>query len=151
MYISLDVGGAHRKCGRVMLVSVTFIFLKTEPLNYAYENSSIFIGSSETGCQFIFLVFMWRHCGHIGVQNNSEKRLLGLWLYYCAKLERRFVIVLYTNMAVSSREWKSRNASAIKRAENIFAALNSEKNGWQKPSWTWMKSAWENCWSWSFQ
>ena len=56
----------------------------------------------------LFLVFMWRHCGHIGVQNNSEKNLLGLWLYHYAKLERRFAIVFYTNMAVSSREWKPR-------------------------------------------
>ena len=49
---------------------------------------------------------MWRHSGHVGVQNNSEKNLLGIWFYYYANFERHFAIVLYTNMAVSSREWK---------------------------------------------
>ena len=44
------------------------------------------------------LVLMWRHGGHIGVQNNSEKGLLGIWFYYYAKPERHFAIVLYTNM-----------------------------------------------------
>ena len=56
----------------------------------------------------LFSVFMWPHRGHIGVQNNSEKSLLGIWFYYYAKLERHFAIVLYTNKAVSSREWKPR-------------------------------------------
>ena len=41
---------------------------------------------------------------HVGVQNNSEKSPLGIWLYYYAKLQRHFVIVLYTNMVVSSYE-----------------------------------------------
>ena len=55
-----------------------------------------------------FLVFKWRHGGHVGVQDNSAKTLLGIWFYYYAKLERHFAIVLYTNMALSSREWKPR-------------------------------------------
>ena len=55
-----------------------------------------------------FSVFVWRHGGHVGVQNNSEKSLLGLWFYYYAKLKRNFAIVLYTNMATSSRDWKPR-------------------------------------------
>ena len=28
----------------------------------------------------LFLVFTWRHGGRVGVQNNSEKSLLGIWL-----------------------------------------------------------------------
>ena len=60
----------------------------------------------KTACTFS--VFMWRHDGHVGVQNNSEKSLLGFRFFYYAKLERHFVIVLYTSMAVSSREWKPR-------------------------------------------
>ena len=54
----------------------------------------------------LFSVFTWRHGGH--VLNNRETSLLGIWFYYYAKLERHFAIVLYTNMAVSSREWKPR-------------------------------------------
>ena len=53
---------------------------------------------------------MWRHGGHVGVQNNSGKSLLGIWFYYYEKLERHYAIVLHTNMAVSSREWKPRIA-----------------------------------------
>ena len=37
----------------------------------------------------------------------------------------------------------SSNASAIRRTENIFAALR--KNGWQKPFWTRIKSTWKSC------
>ena len=44
------------------------------------------------------------YSGHVGVQNNREKSLLGIWLYYYAKHEPSFPIVLYTNMAVSSRD-----------------------------------------------
>ena len=55
-----------------------------------------------------FLVFKWRHGGHVGVQNNNEKNILGIRFYYYAKLERHFAIVLYTNMAVLSHEWKPR-------------------------------------------
>ena len=51
---------------------------------------------------------MWRHGGHVDVQNNSEKSLLGLSFFYYAKWERQFAIVLYTDKAVSPREWKSR-------------------------------------------
>ena len=50
-----------------------------------------------------FLVCTWRHGGHVGVQNNGEKSLLGIWPYYYAKLERHFAIVLYTNMSAQSR------------------------------------------------
>ena len=33
-----------------------------------------------------FSVFTWRHGGHVGEQNNSQKSLLGIWFYYYAKL-----------------------------------------------------------------
>ena len=56
--------------------------------------------------QTLFSVFMWCHSGHVNVQNNSGDRLLGTWFYYYAKLEQHFAIVLYTNMAISSHEWK---------------------------------------------
>ena len=56
----------------------------------------------------VFSFFMWRHRFHVGVQNNSKTILLGIWFYYYAKLEQHFVFVLYTNMAMSSCEWKPR-------------------------------------------
>ena len=59
-------------------------------------------------CFTVFSVFTWRHGGHLGVQNNSEKIILGIWFYYYSKRERHFAIVLYTSMGVSSREWKPR-------------------------------------------
>ena len=31
------------------------------------------------------MVCIWRHGGHVGVQNNAVKCLLGIWLYYYAK------------------------------------------------------------------
>ena len=40
------------------------------------------------------------------VYRTIAKKVLGIWFYYYAKLERHFGIVLCTNMAVSSREWK---------------------------------------------
>ena len=52
----------------------------------------------------VFLVCTWRHGGHIGVQNNGDRSLLGIWFYYYAKRERHFAIVLCTNMSASSRE-----------------------------------------------
>ena len=69
-------------------------------------------------CQYIqgqfslplFLVFTWHHGGHVSVHNNSEKSLLGIWFYYYTKHERHFAIVMCTNIAVSSREWKPRIA-----------------------------------------
>ena len=56
-------------------------------------------------------VFIWRHGGHVGVQNNAVKCLLGIWLYYYAKLEKfpkdLFAIVLSNKMAaVTSRAIK---------------------------------------------
>ena len=61
------------------------------------------------GCFFEFLVCTWRHGGHVGEQNNSEKSLLGIWLYCYLKLERDFAaIVLYTKMSASSRECNPR-------------------------------------------
>ena len=42
------------------------------------------------------------------MQNKGDKSLLGIRFYYYAKLERHFAIVLYTNIAVSSRERKPR-------------------------------------------
>ena len=35
----------------------------------------------------------------------GKKILLGILFYYCAKFERHFAIVLYTNIAVLSREF----------------------------------------------
>ena len=52
----------------------------------------------------LFSIFTWRQGGHVSVQNDSEKSLLGIWFYYYAKRERHFDSVLYTNMALSSRE-----------------------------------------------
>ena len=57
----------------------------------------------------LFSVFMWRHGRHVGVQNNSEKSLLGLWFYHYAKLEQHFAIVLNTNTAVSITWVKTKN------------------------------------------
>lgn len=37
----------------------------------------------------------------------------------------------------------SRNMSAIKQAEKVFAALG--KNDQQKPFWTQVKSTWKSC------
>ena len=59
-----------------------------------------------------FSVFTWRHGSYVGVQNNSEKSILGIWFYYYAKLERHFAILLYTTMAVLSLEWKPRIISS---------------------------------------
>ena len=47
----------------------------------------------------------WSHGGHVGMHNNSEKILWGILFYYYAKFERHFAIVLYTNIAVLSREF----------------------------------------------
>ena len=44
------------------------------------------------------------------VYSTIVKKVLFIRFYYHAKLERHFAIVLYTNMAVSSREWKPRLA-----------------------------------------
>ena len=41
-------------------------------------------------------------------RTTAQKSHLGIWFCYYAKLERHFAIVLYTNMAVSSCEWKPR-------------------------------------------
>ena len=49
--------------------------------------------------------FTRSHGGHVGVQNNSKKRFLGILFYYYANLERHFALVLYTNSAVLSREF----------------------------------------------
>ena len=66
----------------------------------------------------LFWVFKWRHGGHVNVQNNSAKSLLGIrFCYYDSIIdyillllnhERHFAMVLFTNMAFSSREWKPR-------------------------------------------
>ena len=65
---------------------------------------SITIRNATPSSNCLFSVFMWRQGGHVGEQNNSEKSPLGIWWYYNAKRERHFAIVLYTDMAVSSRE-----------------------------------------------
>ena len=54
----------------------------------------------------VLSVFTWRRGGHVRVQSNSEKGLLGIWFYDYAKLEPHFAIVLFTNMAFSPCEWK---------------------------------------------
>ena len=75
-------------------------------------------------------VLMWRHSGHVGVQNSSEKNLLGTCFYYYATLERHFAIVLYTNMAVSSHEWKPRIIGALipqNDEKNSFVRIVYEK------------------------
>ena len=65
-------------------------------------------------------VFTWRHGSHVGVQNNSEKILLGIWFYYYVKHEWHLAIVLYTNMAVSSHEWKPRMRACVEiKAEEL--------------------------------
>lgn len=42
------------------------------------------------------------------VYRTMGKRVMRIWFYYYAKLERHFAIDLYTNIAVSSHEWKPR-------------------------------------------
>ena len=42
------------------------------------------------------------------VYRTVAKKVFWGWFYYYAKLERHFAIDLYTNMAVSSRQWKPR-------------------------------------------
>ena len=70
---------------------------------------------------------MWHQGSHVGVQNNSEKNILGISFYYYAKLERHFATVLYTNMAVSSREWKPRIAGLMLTiAENPFKFMQEK-------------------------
>ena len=49
--------------------------------------------------------FTRSHGGHVGVHNNREKVLFGILFYYYAKFERHFAIVVYTNIAVLSREF----------------------------------------------
>ena len=53
----------------------------------------------------LWSVFTWGNGGHVCIKKSREK-VLGIWLYYYAKLVRHFAIVLYTNMAVLSRKWK---------------------------------------------
>ena len=50
-------------------------------------------------------IFMWPYGGHVGVQNISEKAFDSIIM---TQFERYFAIVLYTNIAFSSREWKPR-------------------------------------------
>mgnify|MGYP006896103151 CR=1 FL=1 len=82
-----------------------------------------------------FLVFTWRHSSHVGVQNNSEKSLLGIWFYYYAKLERHFAIVLYTNMAVSSSEWKPRIASGRTKGAHEKSFVFVHQHGGYDVAW----------------
>ena len=53
-------------------------------------------------------------------EEQSRKSLLGIWFYYYAKLERHFAILWYTNLAVSSREWKPRIAMKVHKADKGF-------------------------------
>ena len=54
------------------------------------------------------MVFIWCHGGHVDVQNNAVKCLLGIWLYCYAKLVGSFSLVFHINMVVSSRGCKLR-------------------------------------------
>ena len=69
------------------------------------------------------MVFIWRHGGHVSVQNIAVKCLSGIWLYYYTKLVGPFFIVFYTNMAVSSRGMQTENYSA--RNVNLKASANA--------------------------
>ena len=52
---------------------------------------------------------------HVVVQNNAVKCLSGILLYYYAKLVWPFSILLYNNMAVSSRGCKPRIGTPLHR------------------------------------
>jgi len=105
-----------------------------------YKQKNANLSSQHWLCSYVlqfesglFSVFMWRHGRHVGVQNNSEKSLLGLWFCYHAKLERHFAIVLYTNMAISSCEWKPRIGCA-------YASM------WPGSSYWWLLFLWWASW-----
>ena len=85
--------------------------------------------SSRGRCYSLFSVLTWRHASHVGVQKNSEKSHLGVWLYYYGKLERHFAIVLHTNIAVSSREWKPRIAQLSLKETLLSKNKTSPDNG----------------------
>ena len=61
-------------------------------------------------CKFASFKFtlLFSVSGLVGVLKNNAKSLLEIWFYYYSKRERHFAIILYTNIAVASREWKPR-------------------------------------------
>ena len=63
-----------------------------------------------------FSVFTWCHVS-----------LLGIWFNYYVK---PFAIVVYTNMAVSSREWKPR-IECVRSCDQKPYLLNETKGGWR--------------------
>ena len=68
--------------------------------------------TSRFSCDFAAAMLVYR--------TMAKKVFLGIWFYHHAKLERHFAIVLYTNMAVSSRKWKSRILFSIQAVEYTF-------------------------------
>ena len=64
------------------------VHLGTESEHQVLNGSHIFVSITRV---LLFLVCIWRHGGHVGVQNNGERSLLGIWFYYYTKLERHFV------------------------------------------------------------
>ena len=83
------------------------------------------VHNPEPTTPILLVVWIWRHVGHVGVQNNEIKCLLGIWLYYYTKLVGSFYIVLYTNMAVSSLGCKPR----IDHFRILTAGLDLAWNG----------------------
>ena len=81
-------------------------------------------------CDYALLlrVCIWRHGGHVGVQNNAVICLLGIWLYYYAKPIKPYSMVLYTNIAVSSHGCKPRisitTVNLVWRCTPTFHELN---------------------------
>ena len=96
----------------IFLLVFVNIFLQLEAnpaeMRLLYSYPAVLVYSKLDFFLSVFSVFTWRHGGHVGVQNNSDKSVLGIWFYYHAKLEQHLPIVLYTNMAGSPRDWKPR-------------------------------------------
>lgn len=82
----------------VFLFFLSIIFTSTRALQVTRKSASY---------SMVWLATSIRHGGHVGVQDNTQRRLLGIWLYCYAKLERHFA-TLYTNVAVSSHKQKRR-------------------------------------------
>jgi len=99
----------------------------------------------------LFSVFTWRHGGRVGVQNNSEKSLLGIWFCYCEKLEQHFAIVFYTT-------WLSHHVNENQElpSECLYIPVKIrlcrvdfwDKNcSWQrKDQWLWRVSSLSHLW-----
>ena len=80
--------------------------------------------------------FIWRHSGHVDVQNNAVKCILGIWLYYYAKLVEPFSVVLYTNMARRLITWmKTKNCRTNKDCIWRHSGHVGRKNKSEKVFW----------------